>query len=86
MRLGEEELGKRLREYSDDTMHLISSGMWMTGQDLTDFLNIITDSELNEKQVVDGLKKVLDTARQKLEDEIQRLKEESDKLTDWPPM
>ena len=65
MRLRDEEFGKRLREYSDDTMHLISSGMWMTGQDLTDLLNIITDSELNEEQVVEGLKKVLANARPK---------------------
>ena len=61
MRLKGEEYSKRLREYSDDTIRLISD-IYNGGskEAVLKANDITTDSELDEKQVVERLRKLLE--------------------------
>ena len=59
MRLQGEAYSKRLREYSDDTILLISECMNRPREVLDRSLNITTDSELNEEEVAKRLKELL---------------------------
>ena len=49
MRLQGEAYSKRLREYSDDTILLISKVMTLSREIVYRCLDIISDSELNEE-------------------------------------
>ena len=58
MRLKEKELDKRLEKYSHSTLVLISKIMLLSREALYKMLEITTNSELTEEQVVEQLKKL----------------------------
>ena len=60
MRLKGEDLSKRLREYTDDTMYLISEAMSHSREMNRKCRDITTNSELTEEEVVKRLKVLLD--------------------------
>jgi DNA-binding phage protein len=60
MQLNEEEYGKRLEEYSDDTIRLIIKIHGCNRATLYKALKITTNPELNEEQVAEGLKALLE--------------------------
>ena len=59
MRLSGEAYSKRLREYSDDTIRLISRTHGLDRADYAAVRDITTNSELNEEQVTEKLKELL---------------------------
>lgn len=59
MRLKGEEYSKRLREYSDDTIRLISRGHALPREEYAKARDITTNSELSEEQVAEGLRELL---------------------------
>ena len=65
MKLSGEAYRKRLREYSDDTIRLISLTHALDREDLYAATDISTNSELNEEQVAEQLKELIATAQQK---------------------
>ena len=58
MRLNEEEYRQRLKAYSDSTIVLISEIMYLPREVYEKGRDITTNSELNEEQVVEQLKKL----------------------------
>ena len=65
MRLKELDLDKRLAGYSHDTLGLISKIMTLSRETLYKMLDITTDSELTEEEVVVRLKALLAEAENK---------------------
>ena len=58
MRLNEKEYRQRLKAYSDSTIVLISEIMYLPREVYEKGRDITTNSELNEEQVVEQLKKL----------------------------
>ena len=67
MRLKGKEYDKRLAEYSYNTLLLISKTMLLPREMLYRSLDITTNSELNEEEVVKRLKELLDSQTTKTE-------------------
>ena len=67
MRLSGEAYRKRLREYSDDTIRLISLGMRLDKENYAKARDITTDSELNEEQVAERLRALIDSVHIKIQ-------------------
>ncbi len=65
MRLSGEAYSKRLEAYSDDTILLLSQVMKLEKPEVRKGLDIVTDSELGEKQVAEKLKQIKASAEQK---------------------
>ena len=59
MRLKGEAYSKRLREYSDDTIRLISRGHALPKAEYAKARDITTNSELSEEQVAECLRELL---------------------------
>lgn len=59
MRLKDEALSKRLEGYTDNTIYLISEGMNRPREVYRQCRDIVTNSELNEEEVVKQLKMLL---------------------------
>ena len=63
MRLSGDAYSKRLREYSDDTIRLISQVLGLDKESLLAGMAITTNSELSEEQVVEKLKELIANAK-----------------------
>ena len=65
MRLSGEEYSKRLEEYSDDTIRLISQTHALNVEDWRAARDITVDPNLTEEEVAERLKNLLATVRRR---------------------